>query len=192
MSHIQNPTHIQNPLKDLRWSLFAKMVKNYNYFSKVLHLRSLTKFWIQLSVNKYSLTYRVTSRYVLHDKYSDPCLLSKNQIYSGIFTSSSHIFRYTVAYLESWVTCAYSELCHLQNPSIFRTQDIFRTLSRHILAYPDRCLTLAYWEPYHIQDLAIFRILAYLRLEAYSESCSFRYIQVYSLMMLMTTLTFFF
>ena len=168
------------------------MVKNYIYFSKVLHLRSLTRFWIQLSVNKYSLTYRVTSRYVLHDKYSDPCLLSKNQIYSGIFTSSSHIFRYTVAYLESWVTCAYSELCHLQNPSIFRTQDIFRTLSRHILAYPDRCLTLAYWEPYHIQDLAIFRILAYLRLEAYSESCSFRYIQVYSLMMLMTTLTFFF
>ena len=163
------------------------MVKNYIYFSKVLHLRSLTRFWIQLSVNKYSLTYRVTSRYVLND----PCLLSKNQISSGIFTSNSHIFRYTVAYLESCVTCAYSELCHLQNPSIFRTQYIFRPLSRHILAYPER-LTLAYWEPYHIQNLATFRILAYLRLEAYSESWSFRHIQVYSLMMLMITLTFFF
>ena len=35
-------THIQNPLKDL--SFFAKIVESYNYFSKALHLRSLTGF----------------------------------------------------------------------------------------------------------------------------------------------------
>ena len=42
MTYLKPGTFIQNPLKDLRWSFFAKIVKNYNYFSKVLHLRSLT------------------------------------------------------------------------------------------------------------------------------------------------------
>ena len=89
----------------------------------------------------------------------------------GIFTSYSDIFSDIVPYLEPCVTLAYLEPCHIQNPSIFRTQDKFKTLSRHILAYPERCVTLAHWEPFHIQNFAIFRILAYLEPEAYSESC---------------------
>ena len=40
---------------------FAKIFKNYNYFSKALQLRSLTEFWIRLSLNKYSIICRVTS-----------------------------------------------------------------------------------------------------------------------------------
>ena len=38
------------------------------------------------------------------------------------------------------VTLAYSVPCHIQNPGIFRTQDIFRTRSRHILAGIGRTL----------------------------------------------------
>ena len=57
----------------------------------------------------------------------------------GIFrtlyiTVNSDIFSYIVTYFEYCVILAYSEPCHIQNPDIFRTRDIFRTLSRNILA----------------------------------------------------------
>ena len=64
--------------------------------------------------------------------------------YSGIFTSYSDIFSHIVAYLETCVPLAYSEPCHIQNHGIFRTQDIFRALSKHILAYSEHCGTLTY------------------------------------------------
>ena len=44
------------PCQTFKIELFCKNVKNYNYFSKVLHLRSLTGFRIRLSLNKHSLT----------------------------------------------------------------------------------------------------------------------------------------
>ena len=71
--------------------------------------------------------------YVLYDTYSEPCLLLQIQTYSAI-----------MAYLELSVTLAYSEPYHIQNPGILRTQDISRTLSRHILAYSECFVTLAY------------------------------------------------
>ena len=83
-------------------------------------------------------------------------------------------------HILAYVTPAYSEPCHIQNPGIFRTEDKFRTLLRHILAYSERCVTLAYWEPCHIQNFVIFKILAYVRPEAYSKSCLYRHIQAYS------------
>ena len=92
----------------------------------------------------------------------------------------SDIFSYMVAYLEPCVTLAYSEPCHIQNPGIFSSQDIFRTLSRHFLAYSECCVTLTYWESCHIQNFAIFKILAYLGPKAYSESCLFRHHLTYS------------
>ena len=113
----------------------------------------------------------MTSSYLLYNTYSELCPLSYIQAYSGIFTSYSDIFNHGVAYLEPF---------YIQNPGIFRAQDIFRTLSSHILAYLKHYVTLAYWEPCHIQNLAIFRNLAYLGPEAYSESCLYRHIQAYS------------
>ena len=99
---------------------------------------------------------------------------------SDILASYADIFSHTVAYLEPCVTLEYSEYCHIQNPGIFSTQDIFRTLSKHILVlFRKQCnafilRTLSYSELCHIQKIGI------LRLQAYSESCSFRHIQVYS------------
>ena len=57
----------------------------------------------------------------------------------GIFrtmyiTVNSDTFGYIGAYSESCIILAYLEFCHIQNTSIFRTGDIFRTLSRNILA----------------------------------------------------------
>ena len=69
---------------------------------------------------------------------------------------------------RSCVTRAYPEPSHIQNHGIFRTWDIFTTLTRHILAYSERCEALAYWEHCHIWNFAIFRISAYLGLETYS------------------------
>ena len=37
--------------------------------------------------------------------------------------SYSDILSHAVAYLEPYVTFIYSELCHIQNPGIFRTRD---------------------------------------------------------------------
>ena len=116
----------------------------------------------------------MTLCYVLYDTYSKSFLLSYIQTYSDIFTSCSDIFSYILAYLESYVTLAYSKPSHIENPSILRTQDILRTLSRQILAYSERCATV------DIGNLSIFRISAYLGPKAYSESSLFRHIQVYS------------
>ena len=144
--YIQNPTHIQNPLKDLRWSV-TKIVKNNKYLFKVLFLGSLASFQIRPSLNTYSWTCRVNSQYVLLNTYSWTCRVN-----------SQYVLYET-----------YSKPCHIQNSGIFRTQDIFRTLLRYILAYSERCGTLAYWESCHIQKFGIFRILTYLGPEAYWE-----------------------
>ena len=142
------------------------MVKNYNYFSKALHPKSLTGFWICLSLINF---------------YSDPALCIIWYIFRTLFIIvNSDIFSHIVAYLEPCVTLAYSKPCHIQNLGIFITQDVFRTLSRHILIYSKRCVTLAYWDPYYIQNVALFRILAYLGPEVYSKSCLFIHIQAYS------------
>ena len=130
----------------------------------------------------------MTSHYVLHDTFSEPCLLLKIETYSGIFPSCSDIFSHIVAYLEPCAILAYSGPVHIQNPGIFRAQDIFRTLPRHILAYSVDCVTLAFWKTCFIQNFAIFRIFGIEKLEVYSESCLFRHVQTYSVMI---TLTFF-
>ena len=65
-----------------RRKFFAKIVQNYNYFSKALQFRSFSTFWIHLSLNKYLLTCRMTLHYILDDTYSEPCLLLLFQAYS--------------------------------------------------------------------------------------------------------------
>ena len=96
-----------------------------------------------------------------------------------------------MAYLELCVTLAYLEPCHIQNPGIFRNQDIFRSLSRHILAYSECCVMFTYWWPCHIQYFVICRSLGYLGHEICSESCSFRHIQTYPIMIAIITSFFF-
>ena len=75
MTNLKSNTYLE-PSQRFTIEFFEKIVKNYNYFFKVLHLRSLTWFWIGLFLNKYLLTWRVTSCYVLYNAYSEPCLLS--------------------------------------------------------------------------------------------------------------------
>ena len=113
-SDIFKTRHNSEPSQRFKMEFFAKIIKNYNYFSKGLHLRSLTVFWIRLSFNKNS----ESDLALLYDKYSEPCLLSKIQTYSGLFTfysdivsqsycgifrtlCNSFIFR-TLPYSESW------------------------------------------------------------------------------------------
>ena len=116
-------------------------------------------------------------RYVLYETYPVLCLY--RQTYSGIFTFYSDICSHIVAYLEPFVNLTYPEPRHIQNPGIFGTRDIFRALSKHFPAYSERCVTLANWERCRVQNFAIFRMLAYLRPEAYSESCLFWHTQAY-------------
>ena len=77
------------------------------YRTKVLHLRSLTWSWIHLSLNKYSLTCRVTFCYVYYSKFRHIQAHSRPiryiQLYGGIFRTlcNSCIFR-TLPYSESW------------------------------------------------------------------------------------------
>ena len=82
------------------------------------------------------------------------------QTYSRPFQT----FSYSVAYLEPCVTLTYSKPYHFQNPNIFRTQDKFRTLSRHIQTYPERCVTLEYREHCHNQNFRMFRTRGIFRI----------------------------
>ena len=129
----------------------------------------------------------------MYDAYSQSCLLLKTKIYSGILTFCSDMFSHIVAYLEPCVTLSYSELCHTQNPGIFRTQDMPRVLSRHIQVYAGRCVILAYWELCHIKKFSIFRILAHLGPEAYSIclkiTLTFFFHEIYKGICFLTTMT---
>ena len=136
------------PSQKFKIMFFAIIVKLY--FSKALHLRFLTVFWIRLFLNKH-----LTLCIVWYIFRTLPIIA-----YSGLFTASSDIFRHTVTYLELCATLAYSEPCHVQNSDIFGTKTIFRTLPRHILAHSERCVTLAYSEHCHIRKFVVFRILA--------------------------------
>ena len=116
----------------------------------MLQLRSFSTFCICLSLNNYSLTCRVTLSYVLYmPEYvmiyieNSLSLILKIQTYSGIFTFYPEIFSHVLAYLEPYVTLSYPGPCHIQNPGIFRTQNIFGSLSRHTLTYLECCVTLA-------------------------------------------------
>ena len=86
--------------------------------------------------------------------YQDSRFIIKHiQAYSGIIQ----------AYSEPCAILAYSELWYIQNPGIFKTRGIFRTL-----VYP---------KLWHIQNQrllqnpGLFRTLGYSEPEAYSESC---------------------
>ena len=84
--HIDNPgilrtlkfksQHIFRPCQRFNMEYFAKTVKRYNCFSKVLLLRSLTGFLICSFLNKYSSTCRVTLHCALYERYSKSFLLS--------------------------------------------------------------------------------------------------------------------
>ena len=87
---------------------FAKIGKSYNCYSKALYIRSLIGFWIQQSLNKNSLTCKVTLRYVLYETYSEPCLL----INSKIFRHNHILFRHIQLYWGKFRT--------LRNSCIFR------------------------------------------------------------------------
>ena len=54
------------PYQRFKMECFAKIIKSYDYFSKALYLRSLLRFRICRSLNKYSLTSRVTSHCVFY------------------------------------------------------------------------------------------------------------------------------
>ena len=75
-SDIFKTRHIFRTFLKIQNCAFPKIVKNSNCFSKSLHLRSLTWFWIGLFLKKYLLICRATSCYVLSDTHSQSCLLS--------------------------------------------------------------------------------------------------------------------
>ena len=118
------PNTYSGPYQRVKMECFVKIIKTYKYFSKTFFFRSFTASKYANLLIKCSLTCRVTSHYTLYGTDLEPYLLWSN---SGII---KHIF----AYWETCVILTYSEPCHIQNLGIFRTQDIFRTLSRHVLA----------------------------------------------------------
>ena len=108
----------------------------------------------------------------------------------GIFTSYSGIFSRIVVYLEPCGTFGYSEPCHFLNPGIFRNQD------RRCKIYSELCQGIAwqfrilsYWELCNIQNFCLFRTRGIFRI---LNIDTFRHIQAYSIMIVITTLTFFF
>ena len=66
-----------------------------------------------------------------------------------IFRHIQELFRHIQAYPRPCVTLAYLEPWYIQNPDLFRSRSIFRTL-----AYSQPCIfrTHIYSERYHIQN----------------------------------------
>ena len=67
----------------------------------------------------------------------------------------SNVFSHIVAYLNSCVTPAYLEPCYIQNPGIFRTQDISEICQAYSGIFTTLCnarilRTLPYSEFWHI------------------------------------------
>ena len=140
LSHIQNPviftkihklTYLKpdtylEPSQRFKMEFFGKIVKNYNYFSKMLHLRSLTRFWICLSYLEPCVILA----------YHEPCYIQNHGIFRThdiLKTPSKHI----LAYSERWVTLACWEPCYIHNFAHIQNFGVFRTggTSRDIQAY---------------------------------------------------------
>ena len=112
----------------------------------------------------------------------------------------------TLAHLEPETSSKACPTCkiirQIQSPGIVRTvySNILKCLfklkfiQKSATAYSGifRTLFNAYSEPCHIQNSVKIRILAYTGPETYSESCLFRHIQAYSIMIVTITLAFFF
>ena len=85
----------------------AKIVKRYNYFSKVFYLRSLAELWIRPSFNKYSLTCKVTSGYASYETYSKHWHIQNPVYYRK--------FRFIQAYSSPYMREEKFLICNLLN-----------------------------------------------------------------------------
>ena len=119
---------------------------------------SLTGFWIHVSLNKYSLTWRVTFHpSIIWYIFRNLSVIVNSDIFRHIHV----LFKYIRPCCSIFRTlCNSSESCHIQNQGTFRTLGIFKTPS-YFLAYLQHCVTLAYWEPCHIQNSRIFSHIQY-------------------------------
>ena len=100
-----------------------------------------------------------TLTYLKPTTYSEPSQRFKMEFFAKIVKSYNYpniLFKHHVLFKHLQPYCGiFRTLCnscifrtlHIQIPDIFITQEIFRTLSRHILVYSDRCVTVAYGEP---------------------------------------------
>ena len=115
------PERYSEPSQRFQMECFEKIVKSYNYFSKAYYLRSWTGLWIRSSLNKYSLAWRMTSRYVLYLTYTEP--------YRTLSIVNSDIFRRIHVLLRHIEPC----------------RDVFRNLS-----YSYIFRTLPFSESWHV------------------------------------------
>ena len=113
-------------------------------FAKRSILKTFRVFWIHLCLDNCSLTCKwpCAMSCITHNQNSDIFITLFVQVYSGIFKHIQHyqgIFRLFQPYSEPFVTFAYSQLCHIPNPGIFRTAVIFKTLWNFAQAYSEPC-----------------------------------------------------
>ena len=116
-------------------------------------------------------------------------IFSVIKTYSDILRHYWSIFRHIQAYSAPCVILAYSQLCHILNPDIFRTGGLFKILWNVDQAYSGPC-TKGILQAY----LDIFRILgnAYIRRTlAYLESWNIQNPSVIESRRIFRTLSFF-
>ena len=99
---------------------FAKIVKSYIYFFQPLFLRFLTWLWICPSLSKYSLTCRLTSRYVFMRHLQNPVFYCKSRHIHILFR---HIQPYRVMFRTLCNSCNIHNFAkdptHVQNSVIW-------------------------------------------------------------------------
>ena len=126
------PVTKSEPIQRFKMELFAKIVKSYNYFSKVLHLRSLTEFWIRLSLSKCSLICTVTLSYTLYDTYF--CGIVRSPCSFDIFRAlSTHILAFNACILRTlnFQNFIISRIFAYVGPEAYSESSLFR----HIQVY---------------------------------------------------------
>ena len=84
------PDTYSEPSQRFKIEFFAKIVKNYNFFSKAHHLRSLDQ---ALNTSQYISI--LTLRCILYDTYSQPMSIFTN---SNIFRHIHILFRHIQSY----------------------------------------------------------------------------------------------
>ena len=144
---------------------FAKIVKNYNYFSKVLHLRSLTEFLIRNVINFQSNLALCVVWYL----FRTLSIIENSDILKHIHVLFKHIqqscsiFR-TLCHSCILRTVPYSKSWHIQNPRYIQNcvkaySGIFsRLCNARILK------TWSYSQLFHIQNVSKFRTRGIFRI----------------------------
>ena len=152
LAHLKPDTYSESSQR-FWMEYFAKIIQNYNYFSKALHLRSVTGSQY-LSISTHQLVEWLCIAWCI---FRSLLIIINPDIFRYIHVQFRHIKPYC-GILRTLCNCFIFRIMAYLEPKIHSEF----CQARNIQVHSERCETLACWEPCQIQNFVKILVLAYL------------------------------